>query len=239
MPRFSNVSDQARSSALPRGIRAVAIDLDGTLVHTLGDFTVAINLMLREMSREALSGQDIEPMVGKGSEHLVASAVRLANERAGSTENIYAKALPVYFRHYESINGQHSTVYPGVIRCLETLRKMGVPTACLTNKPEAYAKQLLAQKGLVTFFDVVYGGDSFDRKKPDPLPLIKTAEYFGIATSRMLMVGDSGNDAAAANAAGCPIVLVTYGYNHGLPIRDVNASAYIYSLAELPALMAP
>ncbi len=176
-------------------------------------------------------------MVGKGSEHLVASAVELANERARSSEDVYATALPIYFKHYESINGKHSTVYPGVIRCLETLRKMGVPTACLTNKPEAYARELVAQKGLATFFDVVYGGDSFERKKPDPLPLVKTAEYFGITPSRMLMVGDSGNDAAAAKAAGCPIVLVTYGYNHGRPIREVHADAYLDSLADLPALM--
>ena len=87
--------------------------------------------------------------------------------------------------------------------------------ACLTNKPQAFATPLLASKGLAGFFSGVYGGDAFERKKPDPLPLVKTCEAMGSAPHRTLMVGDSSNDAQAARAAGCPVVLMTYGYNHG------------------------
>ena len=80
---------------------------------------------------------------------------------------------------------------------------------------------------------MVFGGDSFERKKPDPLPLIKTCESLGTVPARTLMIGDSSNDARAARAAGCPVVLVTYGYNHGEPVRGVDADGFVDSLAEL------
>jgi phosphoglycolate phosphatase len=83
----------------------------------------------------------------------------------------------------------------------------------------------------------VFGGDSFERKKPDPLPLLKTCEALGTAAARTLMVGDSSNDAQAAHAAGCPVVLVTYGYNHGQPVQDTPAAAWLDTLADLPARM--
>ncbi len=82
---------------------------------------------------------------------------------------------------------------------------------------------------------MVFGGDAFARKKPDPLPLLKTCEALGTLPARTLMVGDSSNDAQAARAAGCPVVLVSYGYNHGQPVRDVDADAVVDSLAELAA----
>ena len=95
------------------------------------------------------------------------------------------------------------------------------------------ARQLLRLKGLDGFFSEVFGGDSFSRKKPDPLPLLKTCEALGSAPARTLMIGDSSNDARAARAAGCPVLLVTYGYNHGEPVREVDADGFVDSLAEL------
>ena len=112
-----------------------------------------------------------------------------------------------------------------------------MPMACLTNKPLAFAQALLKEKSLAHFFGPVFGGDSFERKKPDPLPLIKTCEALGTAAARTLMVGDSSNDAQAAHAAGCPVVLVTYGYNHGQPVQDTPAAAWLDTLADLPERM--
>jgi phosphoglycolate phosphatase len=105
--------------------------------------------------------------------------------------------------------------------------------ACLTNKPRDLAQTLLAQKGLDRFFSLVFGGDSFERKKPDPLPLVKTCEALGFAPHQVMMVGDSSNDAQAAHAAGSKVVLLTYGYNHGQPVRDVPAHAHLDSLAAI------
>lgn len=80
-------------------------------------------------------------------------------------------------------------------------------------------------------------GDSFARKKPDPLPLRKTCEALGVPPAATLMIGDSSNDAAAARAAGCPVLLVTYGYNHGEPVRAVDADGYLESLADVVGLL--
>ena len=105
--------------------------------------------------------------------------------------------------------------------------------ACLTNKPLAFAQPLLKAKQLDAYFTHVFGGDSFARKKPDPLPLLKTCEALGSAPQRTLMIGDSSNDAQAAHAAGCPVVLMTYGYNHGQDIRQTTALAHLNRLTDL------
>jgi phosphoglycolate phosphatase len=116
---------------------------------------------------------------------------------------------------------------------LQSLQAAGLRLVCLTNKPLAFARPLLQRKGLDHFFSAVLGGDSFERKKPDPLPLHKACELLGTLPTRTLMVGDSSNDAQAARAAGCPVVLVSYGYNHGLPVTQVDADGWLNSLADL------
>ena len=148
-------------------------------------------------------------------------------------DRLYPDAWASYQRHYLAINGQYAAVYPGVAEGLAALRAAGLRLACLTNKPIAFALPLLEAKGLSGFFSQVFGGDAFERKKPDPLPLVKTCEALGTAPARTLVVGDSSNDAQAARAAGCPVVLVTYGYNHGQPVQSVDADGWVNSLAEL------
>lgn len=217
------------------GIDAVIVDLDGTMVDTLGDFAVALNRMLEELSLPLIEPSAIELMVGKGSEHLIRSVL----EHVGTAPSHYDAAWASYQRHYRAINGHYSTVYPGVVEGLVALQAMGLKLACLTNKPTDFAKPLLEAKGLAGCFDVVFGGDLFERKKPDPLPLVKTCEALGVAPGRTLMVGDSSNDARAARAAGCPVILVTYGYNHGEPVRAVDADGYADTLAQAAAMLAP
>ena len=151
----------------------------------------------------------------------------------GLSGALYDQAWASYQRHYLTINGQHATVFPGVLAGLTHLKTRGLKLACLTNKPTAFAVALLKAKGLNGFFEHTFGGDAFERKKPDPLPLLKTCEALGSRPARTLMLGDSRNDAQAARAAGCPVWLVTYGYNHGQPIRAVDADGFIDSLAEL------
>jgi phosphoglycolate phosphatase len=230
-------------------IEAVIVDLDGTMVDTLGDFEVALNRSLAELGLPGVNRALVERTVGKGSEHLIrgvlAHQLALPEVKgcgqtcpAQSVDALYDRAWAAYQRHYLAINGQFSDVYPGVLEGLQALQQRGLPLACLTNKPLAFARDLLAAKGLDGFFVQVFGGDSFERKKPDPLPIIKTCEALGVDPSATLMVGDSSNDAQAAHAAACPEVLVTYGYNHGEPIRATSANAWLDSLAELPCLLA-
>ena len=210
---------------------AVMVDLDGTMVNTLGDFAEALNRMLADLQLPAIAPQIIENMVGKGSEHLIRSV--LAHVEAPDIDALYPRAWQRYEHHYLTINGQFADVYPGVAEGLQALQSLGLRMACLTNKPLSFAQPLLAAKGLDGFFDCVFGGDSFARKKPDPMPLVETCKALGSEPARTLMVGDSSNDAQAAHAAGCPVVLMTYGYNHGQPITAVEARAHLDSLEQL------
>jgi len=206
--------------------RAAIIDLDGTMVDTLGDFVVALHLTLMDMGCHAIEVARVdrafvEMTVGKGTEDLLRRTLAHAWGLPDDDGEVLAgvpEAWQHYQRHYMTINGQHADVYAGVREGLAQLQALGVPLACLTNKPTAFAEQLLSLKGLRTHFAHVFGGDAFARKKPDPLPLLKTCEALGTDPSTTLMVGDSSNDAQAAAAAGCGVVLVTYGYNHEISI---------------------
>lgn len=223
----------------PRGFHAAIVDLDGTMVDTMGDFAEALNRMLADLQLPAIDAAAIEHMVGKGSEHLLRSVLGHvlaqdgAVQAASSVEALYPQAWERYQHHYLAVNGQYSRVYAGVEQGLSQLRAQGLKMACLTNKPLAFAEPLLEAKGLRQYFDCVFGGDSFARKKPDPLPLIRTCEELGSEPAGTLMIGDSSNDAQAARGAGCPVLLVSYGYNHGQPIREVQADGYVDSLAEI------
>jgi phosphoglycolate phosphatase len=230
-------------------LQAGIVDLDGTMVDTLGDFEVALNRMLADLDLPLITRSLVESTVGKGSEHLIRSV--LAHQlalpsvkthahacEARSVEGLYEAAWQRYQHHYLAINGEFAAVYPGVVEGLQQLRDAGLQLACLTNKPLSFAKPLLKAKGLDTFFTHVFGGDSFERKKPDPLPLLKTCEALGVSPAQALMVGDSSNDAQAARAAGCPVVLVRYGYNHGEPVDAVDADAYVDALTDIVQALA-
>ena len=225
-------------------IHAVMIDLDGTLVDTMGDFEAALNLCLADIDLPKVDKQVVNIAVGKGSEHLIRTVLRhqlaLPEVKASgmvcdntTVEHLFEPAFARYQYHYEKVNGQFADVYPGVLTGLQQLQARGLKMACLTNKPTAFAKALLADKGLSGFFSHVYGGDAFPRKKPDPMPLLETCKALGTQPGHTLMLGDSQNDAQAARAAGCPVVLVTYGYNHGEPIQSVECDGFVESIAQL------
>jgi phosphoglycolate phosphatase len=210
-------------------IRAAIIDLDGTLVDTLGDFSAAIDAMLAEQDRGPLEREAVARFIGKGSEHLIRSVL----SHVGAPASDYEQAWQAYQAAYRTINGRFSSVYPGAAEGVAALRRAGLRLGCLTNKPTEFAQALLRDKGLADAFDVVFGGDAFDRKKPDPLPVLRACEALGAAPEATLVIGDSSNDALAARAAGCPVVLVSYGYNHGHPVREIDADGYVDSLAEV------
>ena len=215
-------------------IHAAIIDLDGTLIDTVGDFEVALARTLTDLGWPAVGREFISRTVGKGSEYLLLRSLA----EVGAPATLYEQAWERYQQHYRVVNGSRSEVYPGVLEGLRALQAAGLPLACLTNKPTAFARPLLAAKGLDGFFGRVFGGDAFARKKPDPLPLVETCKALGSEPARTLMVGDSSNDAQAARAAGCPVVLVSYGYNHGLPVSEAHPDAVIDRLDALPAWLA-
>ena len=224
------------SITLPQqAVEAAIVDLDGTLVDTIGDFDAALNLTHAELGLPPIGRDAIVRMVGKGSGHLVRSALL----HVGADAALYDQAVVRYQANYAVVNGQHAEVYPGAKEGLRALAESGVRLVCLTNKPTAFAKALLKAKGLSNFFESVWGGDLFERNKPDPLPMVKTCEALVTAPRSTLVIGDSSNDARAARAAGCPVILVTYGYNHGEPVRSVDADGFVDSIADVASLVRP
>ncbi len=210
-------------------LQAAIVDLDGTLIDTVGDFDAALNAMLAEQRLPPVDRAFIVRTVGKGSEHLIRSTLT----EVGADAALYERAWAAYQRHYLAINGRHAAVYPGVVEGLQRLRDAGLRLVCLTNKPGAFARPLLAAKGLDGFFGHLFGGDAFARKKPDPLPLLEACRALGTPPAATLVLGDSSNDAQAARAAGCPVVLVSYGYNHGRPVAEAAPDGVIHRLDAL------
>jgi phosphoglycolate phosphatase len=212
-------------------IRAVIIDLDGTMLDTVPDFHVAINRMRSELGLAAIGQQAIAAMVGKGSDNLIRGVLALDFDGAGVDQRFEA-AMLAYQRHYLGINGDYSTLYDGVFEGLGAMRAMGLRMACVTNKPIAFAAPLLAKKGLAPYFEIVYGGDCLPQKKPHPMPMLRVCADFALAPAEVVAIGDSSNDAEAARGAGCFVLAVPYGYNHGRPIHESDSDGIVSSLLE-------
>lgn len=218
------------------GIRAAIIDLDGTMVDTAPDFQVAVNRMRAEFDLPPLELAVIISFVGKGTENLIAR-VLACDLPPMEAERLFERAIASYMRSYQGVNGQFSSLYPGVIAGLDRMRDMGLRLACVTNKPIGFAAPLLELKGLRDYFEIVYGGDSLARKKPDPLPLLQACDDFKLRPAQVVAIGDSSNDAEAARAAGCRVLMVPYGYNHGKSIQEVESDGIVSTLLDAAHLL--
>lgn len=217
-------------------ISAVAFDLDGTLVDSVPDIAAAANAAMAELGRPTHPIESIRNWVGNGIERLVERALAAdIDGRVASPE--LSEAVEIFERHYARTNGEHSTVYDGTKPGLDAIRARQLPLACVTNKPEQPARDLLKACGLADYFSTVVGGDTLARRKPDPLPLTHIAAGFGVTPAALLVVGDSVSDVRAARAAGCSIIAVSYGYNHGRDIRSESPDYVVDTIAEVPDLM--
>lgn len=218
----------------PRRLRGAIVDLDGTLVDTLGDFTAALQHMLAELGLPPIAPQKVALLVGKGSEYLI----RRTLEEVGAPAALYEPGWAAYQAAYRRINGRFAQAYPGAAEGLAALRAQGLRLACLTNKPTEFARSLLEGLGLAGEFEHVFGGDAYERKKPDPLPMLRTCDALALPPGEVLAIGDSSNDAGAARAAGCALALVTYGYNHGHCVLELDADVFVDRLDDLPRWIA-
>jgi phosphoglycolate phosphatase len=221
---------------LARGIAAVMIDLDGTLLDTISDIAAAAERMLAALGLPLCTPEQIRSFVGKGIPNLVQRCLR-ASTGTASDEALQAKALALFQDCYFEESGRRSRVYPGVIEGLEQFRTMRLRLACVTNKAARFTLPLLEQTGLSRYFELVVSGDTLARKKPDPMQLEHICKVFGLAPSQVLLIGDSVNDALAARAAGCPVVCVPYGYNEGEDVRNLDCDAIVSSLSEAANLL--
>ncbi|CAG9230417.1 Phosphoglycolate phosphatase [Paraburkholderia tropica] len=212
-------------------IEAALIDLDGTMVDTADDFAAGLNGMLAQFDAEETTREEVMGYVGKGSEHLIKS-VLAPRFPADDAQARFDEALAIYQDEYAKINGRHTHLYPDVEVGLAALRAQGIKLACVTNKPHRFAVELLQQYGLSPYFEVVLGGDSLPKKKPDPLPMLTACEQLGVNPASAVAIGDSENDAIAGRAAGMATLTVPYGYNHGQPVQKIESDGIVATLLD-------
>jgi phosphoglycolate phosphatase len=211
-------------------VRAFVFDLDGTLIDSKMDLVHAVNAMLRATSRPEQDAELVASYIGHGAPQLIASVLGSA-----STEEERRKALTVFLAEYEKRMLTLTRAYPGVEEGLQALHEF--PMAVLTNKPLKMALEILQALAITDFFDAVYGGDSFARKKPDPEGARTILQEFGVAPEETAMVGDSDVDVQTARNVGMLSVGVKYGFGVHDP-RLFPADVYVDRLAELSSLTA-
>lgn len=214
----------------PISVRAIAYDLDGTLVDSASDLAYAGNLMREELNLPPLPEAEIKSYIGKGIANLVRRALQKGREQETLSEAYFATALQMYQQHYEHVMCATSAPYPRAIAGLEAARDKGVRLAVITNKSARFTERMLDELGLAKYFELTLSGDSLPNKKPHPEPLLYAAKYFGIHPSELLMVGDSESDAEAAHNAGSPVFIVGYGYFQGNDLADLKATAIVGDL---------
>jgi phosphoglycolate phosphatase len=220
----------------PLPIKAVVIDLDGTLLDTAGDIAEAANRMLGDLGREPQKLDDIKAYIGNGVSRLVKRA--LTGTMDGEPDAaLFEQGLELFKKHYADTLTNSSRPYAGVTEGLAALRQAGFPLACITNKAQAFTLPLLEAMGMKDYFELVLSGDSLPKKKPDPLPLQYAALFFDAKAEELLLIGDSLNDSKAARAAGCRVFLLPYGYNGGVDVREQDCDAVIESLTDAVKLI--
>nr|WP_255485074.1 MULTISPECIES: phosphoglycolate phosphatase [Oxalobacteraceae] len=221
---------------LLHGIRGVIIDLDGTMLHTAQDLHIAVNRMRAGLGLAPLDLDTAISFVGKGAENLVRKTIGVDFSES-EVELRFKEAMALFEQHYFDVNGEFATAYPGVHEGLQEMKRKGLRLACVTNKPIAFTLPLLKKTGLHDYFEIIYGGDSFAKKKPDPMQLLQVCADFDLAPEQIVAIGDSINDSQAARAAGCRVLAVPYGYNHGQAIQDVDSDGIVSSLLEAAHLI--
>jgi phosphoglycolate phosphatase len=208
---------------------ALVFDLDGTLVDSGRDIAAAVNLTRRDLGLSELPIPEIVALIGEGARVLIQRALP-----AGWSETAIDAAFERLLEHYDRTCIDTTAAYPGIPAVLERLARR-YPLGLLTNKPERMTRRILEHLDLARFFSLVVGGDSGPTRKPDPSGLLGIARDLGAGIAEVMLVGDSGVDAATARAAGSRLALVGWGYGDG---RDRWAEIRARSAADLVTALA-
>ena len=212
-------------------VRTFLFDLDGTLIDSKLDLVNSVNFMLHEMQRDVLPLATVAGYIGHGAPRLVADALGPETPEADRKQG-----LEIFLAHYNDHNLDATRAYPGVVEGLAALQDH--PMAVLTNKPKKMSVEILEALGLRKYFRAVYGGDSFERKKPDPAGALAILKDLGASPREAAMVGDSDVDIKTARNAGMLAIAVNYGF--GQHDRTAQpADLYVDSLQDIAVLSMP
>jgi len=217
-------------------IRAVLVDLDGTLLDTVADLAAAINRVHADLGLPPRDPALIATFVGKGLPTMVRRA--LAGTLEGNVdEALFQRAWTLFDGHYAAESGRQAKPYPGAREGIDRMRAQGLRLACVTNKSERFTLELLRDTGFLEAFEFAVCGDQVTRKKPDPEPFLLACERFAVSPGEALVIGDSENDVQGARAAGCTVWCVPYGYNEGRPFESLACDRAVATLAEAAELL--
>lgn len=213
-------------------VRAVLLDLDGTLLDTVLDLHAAASGMLADLDRPPVTVEDIRAYVGRGIPNLVKRILAGKLDAADDPAPPPEKALASFKKHYAEVNGRAARPFPGVMEGLKALKAKGLPLGVITNKAGAFTSVLLDRSGLAPFMDVVVPGDLLPRPKPDPMPVVWACGRLDVSPADTLLIGDSVHDFKAGKSAGCKVFLVPYGYNEGQDVRGLDCDAIVASIED-------
>ena len=212
--------------------KLIMIDVDGTLVDSVPDLAFCVDQMMIELGLQLCGEERVRNWVGNGIPKLIERALidKLDKE---SISKVYEVAYPIFLKLYSDNSAIRSRLYDGVKEGLDYLKPKGYLLGCVTNKAEQFTNPLLKKMGIYNDFRLIISGDTLDKNKPDPLPLLHGTNFFNMQPNECLMLGDSVSDVRAARAAGFDIICMSYGYNHGNNIEDENPDLVIDSMDQL------
>ncbi len=220
-------------------IRAIAFDLDGTLIDTAPDLGACMNVVLNMIGRRPLPEHVVPQLIGAGISSFVARALSYGSDSVQLTPALRAGAEAVFRKLYSHHIFERSSVYPGVRHSLGALTASGTPLCCVTNKESSFAVRLLEAADLSHYFRHVLCADLAEDRKPSPNLLVAACKRLEIEPCELVYVGDSRSDIIAARAAGCAAVSVAYGYNNPHDLEALHPDELIDNLAEISAFVCP
>jgi phosphoglycolate phosphatase len=202
MPRFNHEIDL-------HSIQLLIFDLDGTLIDSRRDLVQSVNATLRHFQRPELPAEVVASYVGDGAPMLVRRALGDPKD-----QKFFKQALEFFLSYYREHKLDHTTVYPGITEALTKIQSNGNERnmVVLSNKPVNPSRAIVEALGLGRFFVRVYGGNSFETKKPDPLGVRTILKETGTTPARTMIIGDSSIDVLTGRNAGIATCGVSYGF---------------------------
>lgn len=218
--------------------KLLLFDLDGTLIDSVPDLSDAVNYMLKELNRSVFSEDIIRTWVGNGAQTLVKRALLGQSDISNDIDTeLFEKALNIFLIFYKNNVCVNTKLYSDVYETLHSLKKQNYRLVIITNKPYDFIKPILLKLELDNLFEYFIGGDSLEKKKPDPMPLLHVCEKFNISIEDSIMIGDSKNDILAANSIDMDSIGVTYGYNYTEDISVYNPTLVISNFSDISTVL--
>lgn len=212
--------------------KLIMIDVDGTMVDSVPDLAYCVDQTMILMGRDVWGEEKVRHWVGNGVPKLVERSISGTLEGKVNRKD-FEKAYDIFLELYAQNTSVRSCLYDGVMEGLSYIKDQGYLLGCVTNKAEQFTLPILKDLGIIDNFKIVISGDTLEKKKPDPLPLIYAANFFGVRPEESIMLGDSISDVIASRAAGYKVICMSYGYNHGNNIYDSRPDLVIDSMEDL------